>query len=309
MSRRILLIILLFSISGAPAVYAQAPDPAEIQSLVDDGNRLFGEGAFLEALEKYQRAYELSGAHGLLYMIGRSYERLGMLKKALEAFRTFVSNPDVPDGPRGKAEMAISVLEERLSTGRLAIQVEPFGAEVFVDGEPKGTAPIDPLTVDAGPHEVVARAPGRVEVRRKVAVPGGGELTVALELPMVETDTPPEEEEGPSYSPWTWVTLGTGIALAGAGAAVFVLGGMDHQEVEDALGKGTMRYSKAQDLQESGDAKRTAGVVLLGVGGAALTTMAVLFILEATGEPGDSSVSVGMTPSQDGGFFAVQGRF
>ncbi|MCU0683504.1 MAG: tetratricopeptide repeat protein [Polyangiaceae bacterium] len=118
-----------------------------------------------------------------------------------------------------------------------------------------------------------------------------------------------------SYSPWTWITLGIGGAAAVGGSAAFLLGVSDHGKVTDDPGYGqpgqvsTLTRARAEELIDSGDRKKTIGVALWGVGGAALVTSTVLFLLERSAKPRERAAWLGVTPAKNGGGFSLQGRF
>jgi hypothetical protein len=67
------------------------------------------------------------------------------------------------------------------SYGRLSIASTPPGATVLVNGEPRGTTPVELADVEPGEHEIVLDLKGR-RVRQAVTVNGGVTTTVALSL-------------------------------------------------------------------------------------------------------------------------------
>ena len=324
MPRVLACLALISFLAGLPEDAAAAMDSAELQAVLDEGRRLFDEEAYAEALERYQRAYDASGLHGLLYNIARCQQALGNDREALSTFRRFLGGEDLPPGPRGKAEMAVQILEKRLSTGRLVVQVSPFGAEILLDGEVVGTAPLAPLTVTPGTHQIEVRASGRPSAGQHVQVPAGGEITVTFALPEPPSSpllpptppaTPPPEPEpeGPSATPWQWVTLGTGAALVASGVVLWWLGEEDWQKVDDAnSSSSSMSREEAQKLLDDGDTKHTVGYVMMGVGGAALATSVVLFVLDATvwaHEPDETVSRPAVWGTPDSVVFGFQGSF
>jgi len=56
--------------------------------------------------------------------------------------------------------------------GMLQVAVRPWG-EVFLDGRPVGTTPLDRLTLTAGPHVVRVHYPGYDDVERRIVVRAG----------------------------------------------------------------------------------------------------------------------------------------
>src|SRR4051794_1613167 len=57
----------------------------------EDGVALYRAGRFQEAIEHFQKAYELKPEPVLLYNVARAYEGLGELKRALEGYRAYLS--------------------------------------------------------------------------------------------------------------------------------------------------------------------------------------------------------------------------
>lgn len=125
---------------------------------------------------------------------------------------------------------------------------------------------------------------------------------------------PAAVDPGPSQSSSVpWLLLGGTVALAGAGATVYALGARDHAEITrlPEYGKGDVRaamtWRRANTLVESGNAKKVAGGILLGLGGALGITM-VAVLLSRDGEP---EPAIAMAPALlgDGGGVLLAGRF
>jgi formylglycine-generating enzyme required for sulfatase activity len=83
-----------------------------------------------------------------------------------------------------KLERAIEVGDGALSTfrftleklpGLLSVTTDP-DAEVFVDGKSAGSTPLPPIEIEAGEHEVVARAERHREFRTQVSIEGAGSI-------------------------------------------------------------------------------------------------------------------------------------
>ena len=75
--------------------------------------------------------------------------------------------------------------------GRLAVETPGLaGAEVSVDGAPRGTTPLAAFEVDAGERELAVRAPGYQDHRQRVAVAGRGALQ-SIVVTLAPLPTPP----------------------------------------------------------------------------------------------------------------------
>lgn len=116
--------------------------------------------------------------------------------------------------------------------GSLAIDVGAAGAEVAIDGAPRGVADAEgriELRVTAGSHIVVVRASDGRALERSVDVSRGDRRALRFSFPAPIAEAPPSapaltlpapapaEESGSVFSsPWLWVVIG---ALAVGGAA------------------------------------------------------------------------------------------
>jgi hypothetical protein len=280
-----------------------------------------------------QAAIRIHPAAWLVYNLGRTFEDAGddvLAKAHYELCLTRDPTAEV----RSRAEEGIARVAARLRPGRLVLDVPLAGTLVTVDGTPRGRTPLEPLELPPGVHSVLLGQDGFLPHAQEVTVPPGGEVVLRKE--MVTAPPPPPEpvvwralpESDPPivtrapaararpYSPWQWVTLGSGAALLGGGVALFVLGDSDLREVRDAEGYGTdgpvgMSARRAQALEDSGNAKRGAGIAFMTVGSAALAASVVLFVLDAT-DGGDDRASVARplaVPYDGGAVFGVGGSF
>jgi hypothetical protein len=314
------LVLALFAAPRPPAAHAARLDTAAIQALLDQADRAFEEARYDDALGKYRASRAAGAPPEAVYMEARCHQEMERWREAREAFLDYLAQDDLDPEGKGRAEMALRVVADRLATGTLVIQVSPFGAAVTIDGEPAGSAPLAPLDLRPGPHEVLVEAPGCEPLQRSVTIEGGERTQLAIELravppgPAATPEPQPEPPPRPSYSPWTWITLGTGAAVLVAGTVSYALGEEDHRRIVDAEGYGSegptrLTQRAALDLEASGDRKKLAGYALWGVGGAALAASTVLFVLDATRDPRDGSVHVTLSPTDDGGFLSLGGRF
>ncbi len=163
-----------------------------------------------------------------------------------------------------------------------------------------------------------ADAEGRARAEEKLRSLKQAQASAAARAGAAAPGPPgPKAPPGRSFSPWTWVTLGLGGAAAVGGGVAFFLGARDHSKVTDAGGYGeggpngpasTLTRARAEELIDAGDTKKTVGVALWGVGGAALVTSAVLFLLERP-KPGERAASAGFAPTPGGGLLSFQKRF
>ena len=308
--------------SPARASTERAADEDAYRPFTEEAVRLFKAERFEEAAELFRRARDVGGPPIVVFNLARCYQEIGRWEAARDAFQAYLALDDGNEEVRGRADLAVAVIDKRLATGWVLAHVSPVGATVLIDGEPVGEAPLTPFELPPGRHEVTVRAEGHAPWTATVDVTGGERVEVDVELvraaePAPAADPAPEPTtfgEPPSFSPWTWVTLGSGVALLTGGTIAYALGEKDHAEIAGADGYGTdepadMTRVRARDLEASGDRKKLAGYVLWGVGGAAVATSTVLFVLDATRADPPSTVQVGFVPAPAGGLLSVTGRF
>ncbi|MGE0784386.1 MAG: tol-pal system YbgF family protein [Sandaracinaceae bacterium] len=122
--------------SGDPGVEVTIEDE-EARSLFDAGRIALSQGRFDEALDRFERAYELSPRVEMLYNVGLAADRAGHIVRAIEAFEAYLARTPDPD-QRAQIEARVRVLrtlrtDEPVSEG-------DSDAEAVADPEPMPTA-------------------------------------------------------------------------------------------------------------------------------------------------------------------------
>jgi tetratricopeptide (TPR) repeat protein len=101
---------------AADAARSAAHD-AEARALFQAGSVAFSEGRFTEALERYKRAFELSGRPEMHYNIAAAFDRAGLEAEALGAYERYLQS--VPAAAnRSFVEARIAVLRPRVEAAR-----------------------------------------------------------------------------------------------------------------------------------------------------------------------------------------------
>jgi hypothetical protein len=174
---------------------------------------------------------------------------------------------------------------ELRKAARVTLDVQPKGAEIRVDGDTLGFAPVPPIELAPGKHEILVVHPTHDVGKRSVDLRAGEEremkiVLLAAALAPGETVTVAQEKPVDKwYGPWAGVALGVGGILAGSGGTLVALD-------EDA-----------------------AGYSLLGVGAASIITGVVL-ILAPEGEKGaTAAVTPTVLPDGTGGGISFGGTF
>jgi hypothetical protein len=147
------------------------------------GKLLFGVSDFAAALIKFNAAHDASNDPRLLWNIATCEGKLHHYAKAVGMLRSYLKDGGalLSDQDRNDAAQTISAMEPLTSTMR--ITVNEAGADVFLDEQPIGKAPIDPVLVDIGVHKVRVHKDEFSEPTEDVTVNGGAsQVLVDLKL-------------------------------------------------------------------------------------------------------------------------------
>jgi len=287
---------------AAPAARAQhstppAPTTAQVEEARQHFTRgvdLYKEGDYRGCLLELRRAQQIAPNYRILFNIGQTLMLLQQYAGARDAYKQYLEQGGaaVPKDRLKVVQDELARLETRV--GKLDIKVNVAGAEVVIDDESVGTAPLTtPLEVSAGRRKVTASS-GRGTVTRLIDVIGGE--TVAVELTIVESNSvptvvpvgppgsvastatrpsgptePPEERASSgSAAPWVSLTI-TGLLAAGAVTTGFMALGAkkDLNDRIDTPGTSTSRIDDARDsarvLGITTDALAAAAIIGAGV--------------------------------------------
>ena len=136
------------------------------------------------------------------------------------------------------------------------------------------------------------------------ASPAGAQAISKASAPVINT----------GLRTWSYVAGGVGLAAATAGIVFYFIGNSKIQKLYSQYAEGNNVFppnyeSTFQSQSESAKASKTAGVVLAGVGVAALATGVALFLVSGRGGQAETVVAVGPYLPLGGGGAAVSGRF
>jgi hypothetical protein len=288
-------------VGSAPMAHAEPQvDPAikaTARATAEEGLKLFDQGSYLAALDKFNRAYDLVQAPTMGLMAGRSLVKLGRLVEgserllstsrlqlaadASDAFKSAVSN----------AAAEYKALLPRIP--KLVIGLSGVTArevEVTLDGKPVPTAILGiERATDPGHHAVQARRGAEVAVK-EVDLKEGETLEVALKMKDEGSARPAASgtgEPGAAQRTAGWVLVGLGAAGVVVGVATGgvtiadrnTLTGTDHCTRDlgcPSSAKGDVdRYNLVRDIWPVG----------VAVGGAAAVTGVVLVVTAPRGRP------------------------
>ncbi|MDD5307515.1 MAG: tetratricopeptide repeat protein [Deltaproteobacteria bacterium] len=206
------------------------------------GNDYYTQGRYQKAVDEFQEAYRLDPRPLLLYNIAQTWEKLGELDKAVDAFKRFLA-ADPNNEDKATIESKIASLEERLTATGIVITSAEDGAAIKVDGKDKGMTPQDGvIRLSVGPHKIVVSKKGFKDFVMSVAVAAGqgtpvevtlepGEATPSAVGPELAEQKPggpsePGKQPEPVKEDQTGITAMDVVpwAICGVGAAAAVVG-------------------------------------------------------------------------------------
>jgi hypothetical protein len=287
---------------------------------------------YAEALALFESIHSKTADASLLLPIARCHEELGHIAEAATAYEGWLGSGLAKGKSKRDAESRLVTLRERLTRGVLLADGAPAGASVQLDGANHGVVGADGVELPAGPHDLVISAPGHQPKHfGTVEIPPAGSVSVDAALeplaqePVVTAEIEPDpvvvvasesDNDGSSMEIAAWATLGAGVAALAGGAVAFGLGEADHEEIRSARGFGgassgsvsEMSYGEAQDLLDRGDTRKVIGYALWGVGGAAVATSVVLFLLDSD-SGGASTVQLSPAAGAGAGGLVLSGQF
>lgn len=208
----------------------------EAQTLVKQGVRKLREGDYVSALDLFSRAYALFPSHKIQFNLAQTYSELGRHLDAIGAYEAFLAGlaRDTPEAVRRLAQGRIKELFDRIAL--VTLRCEEPEAAVTVDGQAMGRTPLGaPLRLMPGPHSVVVRKEGFLDVVWNVEVKAGERLVreVRLERPRSKVVEVPVVYRTVRKRPKGLPLLWTSVAFtAAATITVAITGGLSLREQE-----------------------------------------------------------------------------
>ena len=236
----------------APALVRAAEAPAaQADELVKQGFQLRLPGKNLEALELFNKAHQIAPSAKTLGQMGSVEVALHRWLEAEAHLTDALGRHDSPwvENPKNRGMLEKTLQEARKQIGRVRV-TGTAGAEVFADGRRVGTLPLaEPVHAAAGTIRIRATAPGRQTAEKQVAVRGGEETSVALELLPVGSNR--GAVLGPDHAGGNAGVAGAGERRAGAGA-------LAHTRLAQVVGRRAGRRGRRRNRRRHrlGDRRR-----------------------------------------------------
>jgi hypothetical protein len=326
------LVLGMIALGHATARADATPAPTTASStsaydrFIEEALQAYDAGRFAEARSTFRRAHELQPTARTLRTIGMCSFNLGDYADAawnLERARTETRKP-LTDEQQKHASDLIAKANQHI--GRFRLRLEPQTATLVVDGQSPLLLDQTELLLEAGHHDIEARASGYQAAHTALNVEGGDRTTLVLSLsrdaaasavarvgsnpstPMtasaVNTSAQPSTGSRTSLqSTLGYVTLGVGVAgLIGFG----ITSGLalsDKSTLDDHCPNTTCNASYEGTVSRY-NALRTASTATL-IGGSALVVLGGLLLLTRPSERADRAT---LTPLLGPGSVGVRGR-
>lgn len=192
MLHRRYLTILVLALHTGPVLGQAAPDVAAAPDVFTaEARRRFQEGMAASNAGDYERAraaylqtYALNQSPEVLRNLGVAEVRSGHLVSGARRLSAYLRGAPAKNEQPDQREFARELLAQaEARVGRLKVDVDPAGAEVLLDGEVIGKAPLtEHIYVEPGSHEVTARKDGFVSSSSMVNAAVGQLVPIAMTL-------------------------------------------------------------------------------------------------------------------------------
>lgn len=311
---------LVAALAGASLLLAAQPSRAQTwMPLFEEGKKLSEAGKWAEACPKFAEAHrQKPDATGITLNLADCYKHVGKNASAWSLFKegSFLAKKSGDTARADFGEKEAAAIEPTLS--RLQVDVEDTpGLTIHVDDQDLGKGAFGtPVPVDPGEHKIEATAPGYSVWSTTVRI-GPNKDKQTLKIPSLQKiDIPtPGGATGPNPAlrPAA-IAVGSlgivGLALGGA------MGGLAMSAKSNLTtlcpGNACTNTNGGQDKLASAKTKALVSTVGLSVGGAALATGVVLFVLSARGSsPKQDEHKAALLPTfgPDGGGLTFVGTF
>lgn len=327
----------LAALSLSPPAAAQDPGASPsvtkdaTQLLYNDGLEAAKQGAWDKAYEAFSAAWRVRQHPQIALNLGRAALKTARYAEAAERLTFFLrhTKDDVAGQDRALIQQLLAEARQRVVT--LLVRVNRPGAEVLVDDQVVGQAPLEQeIFVDPGAHTVSARLGAERAEAVEVNLQAGASRQIGLMFGGEESTV---EEEPPAEAPKksasldlfgdpdpTWLAIGgvaTGVGLVSG--IVFTVMSNNKANAVQAVGGWEACYDPIAAPQidcvaVDGDRKDSAlfGNIafwsLLGAGVAGVGTLAYAFLAPERSAK-DTGIRVLPAAAAGGGGVAVTGRW
>lgn len=213
---RTLLVACAFALCGASASHAAEPQTsaAPTPDAVARARKLFDEGLahvkkkeWKEAEPLFAEALSLNPTYDVAANLGHVRDKLGKTREAAELLDLAVRTWPLSAKTRAQRDLSVKRLDELKGLlATIALEVNPIGATISVNGRDLGRAPLGhDVFVDPGPVTVEATLAGYVPAKQTLTATKGARselrLTLTLLTPASSASTVPSTSPTGSTAP------------------------------------------------------------------------------------------------------------
>ncbi len=172
-SGRARLAALVLCLSGAASAQ-EATNATEAARHFDRGYLLAQQGSLEAAIAEFKQAHALSPHPSVLYNLGQAYAASGRAVQAVQTLRKYLETADPKLDAERRAQASAVMEYQAQRIGTLELEIEPSGAELSLDAEVVGTAPLPgALSVTAGTHALTVSRAGYTPRTLRIDVVAG----------------------------------------------------------------------------------------------------------------------------------------
>ncbi|MGK0360456.1 MAG: hypothetical protein ACI9U2_002769 [Bradymonadia bacterium] len=159
-------------------------DKKRALELKSEGSKLYAQGRYKEAIDKFSRAFAINLNIDLHYNIGVSYEQLEAWQECVSFLDRYIAK--APISPKkDRAANKRKSCEARLQTDQtIMIASTPKGATIYIDDKSTGVKGATPYTgtLPPGQHQVWIELDGHEPVSQTIDVQQGAPFSLNLQL-------------------------------------------------------------------------------------------------------------------------------
>lgn len=330
---RLRLATVLFLCTGLTSLCAHAGDKQEAEKHFRAGVSLQKVEDFEAAIAAFEASLRLHPTKSALFNLANCLRATHRYGEAIQAFERLQREyGDTLDAPMREA-VERQLRELRNLSASLALEVEPDGAEVLIDGKLVGRAPLaEPLLLSPGLHDVEVRLEGYEPARIRIDLVSRQRADRRITLTETEQAPPPPvsppppkpetapvagpapqppprpDDQGSSFTTVGWITTGAGLAMLAAGTATGIWALSVDDGLQDDCIDGHCPPGRGSDIDKL-ETLTTTTNVLMGVGLAVSATGVVMLLSDTPRdrEPERTTVGLSWGPGQLG--TSLQQRF
>lgn len=181
-----------------------------------------------------------------------------------------------------RALFGVAPAEDAGPPGRLSITATVPYVEILIDGQPRGTVPLELRDLSPGSYRVEARLSGHPTWSDTVEVEPGKTARIEIEMHAARSRIPPRTGAGflDSIQLRTWLVAGIGAGCLVAGIGFGAHMRAQQNELDSLEGDTFAEIARMEELKGSGERDALAANILFGIGSAALVASAVLAYLD-----------------------------